>query len=50
MKDEEICRALTVGVATVERVRRRGVEEGIEASPGTMQRFLAESPWDDERS
>ena len=27
MKDEEIARALKLGTATVERVRRRGVEE-----------------------
>ena len=31
MKDEEIARALKVGTATVERVRRRCVEEGLEA-------------------
>ena len=32
MKDEEIARVLQVGSATVERVRRRCVEEGIEAA------------------
>ena len=32
MKDEEIVRALKVGIATVERVRRRGVEEGLGAA------------------
>ena len=32
MKDEEIVRALKAGIATVERVRRRYVEEGIEAA------------------
>ena len=32
MKDQEIARALTVGSATVERVRRRRVEEGLEAA------------------
>ena len=32
MKDEEIARALKVGTATVERVRRRCVEEGVEAA------------------
>ena len=32
MKDEEIVRALKVSIATVERVRRRGVEEGLEAA------------------
>ena len=32
MKDEEIVRALKVDIATVERVRRRGVEDGLEAA------------------
>ena len=32
MKDEEIVRALKVGIATVERVRRRCVEESLEAA------------------
>ena len=32
MKDEEIARVLQIGRATVERVRRRCVEEGIEAA------------------
>ena len=32
MTDEEIARALKIGHATVERVRRRCVEEGIEAA------------------
>ena len=32
MKDQDISRALTVGSATVERVRRRCVEEGPEAA------------------
>ena len=32
MKDEEIAWALQIGCATVERVRRRCVEEGIEAA------------------
>ncbi len=31
MKDEDIARVLQIGRATVERVRRRCVEEGIEA-------------------
>ena len=30
--DQEIARALQVGTATVERVRRRCVEEGVEAA------------------
>ena len=37
MKDEDIARALKVGSATVERVRRRGVEEGVEAALGRRQ-------------
>ena len=32
MKDEDIARVLQIGRATVERVRRRCVEEGIEAA------------------
>ena len=36
MKDEEIARALRVGEATVERVRRRCVEQGLASSPGTQ--------------
>ena len=34
MKDEDIARALKIGSATVERVRRRCVEEGVEAALG----------------
>ena len=34
MKDEDIGRVLQIGRATVERVRRRCVEEGIEAALG----------------
>ena len=34
MKDEDIARVLQIGRATVERVRRRCVEEGIEAALG----------------
>ena len=34
MMDQEISRALKVGTATVERVRRRCVEEGVEAAWG----------------
>ena len=37
MNDEEIARALRVGNATVERVRRRCVEEGVEAALGRRQ-------------
>ena len=37
MRDEEIARALRVGNATVERVRRRCVEEGVEAALGRRQ-------------
>ena len=39
MKDEEIARALQVGGATVERVRRRCVEEGIEAALGRKEQL-----------
>ena len=34
MMDQEISRALKVGTATVERVRRRCVEEGVDAALG----------------
>ena len=34
MKDEDIAQALKIGSATVERVRRRCVEEGVEAALG----------------
>ena len=37
MKDEEISRALRVGNATVGRVRRRCVEEGVEAALGRRE-------------
>ena len=39
MKDEEIARALKVGTATVERVRRRCVEEGVEAALGRREQL-----------
>ena len=39
MKDEEIARALQVGGATVERVRRRCVEGGIEAALGRKEQL-----------
>ena len=39
MRDEEIARALKLGTATVERVRRRGVEEGLEAALGRRQQL-----------
>ena len=39
MKDEEIARALKLGTATVERVRRSGVEEGLEAALGRRQQL-----------
>ena len=39
MKDEEIARALKLGTATVERVRRRGVEEGLEPALGRRQQL-----------
>ena len=37
MMDQEIARVLRVGSATVERVRRRCVEEGLEAALGRRQ-------------
>ena len=37
MKDEDIARVLQIGRATVERVRRRCVEEGIEAALGRKE-------------
>ena len=39
MKDEDIARVLQIGRATVERVRRRCVEEGIEAALGRKQQL-----------
>ena len=39
MKDEDIARALKVGTATVERVRRRCVEDGLEAALGRRQQL-----------
>ena len=39
MMDREIARALQVGTATVERVRRRCVEEGVEAALGRRQQL-----------
>ena len=39
MKDEEIARALRVGDATVGRVRRRCVEEGVEAALGRREQL-----------
>ena len=39
MLDQEIARDLNVGTATVERVRRRCVEEGVEAALGRKQQL-----------
>ena len=39
MKDEEIARSLKVGTATVERVRRRCVEEGLERALGRKEQL-----------
>ncbi len=39
MKDEEIARSLQIGSATVERVRRRCVEEGVEAALGRREQL-----------
>ena len=37
MKDQEIARSLRVGVSTVERVRRRCVDEGVAAALGRKE-------------
>ena len=37
MKDEEVARSLQIASATVERVRRRCVEEGLEAALGRRE-------------
>ena len=42
MKDEEIARVLRVGDATVGRVRRRCVEEGVEAALGRREQVPPE--------
>ena len=39
MKDQDIARALKVGTATVERVRRRCVEQGVEAALGRKEQL-----------
>ena len=39
MKDGDIARSLQVGRATVERVRRRCVEEGVEAALGRKEQL-----------
>ena len=39
MKDEEIARALRIGCSTVERVRRRCVEEGLEWALGRKEQL-----------
>ena len=39
MRDEDIARSLQIGSATVERVRRRCVEEGIEAALGRREQL-----------
>ena len=39
MMDQEIARALNVGTATVERVRRRCLEEGVEAALGRQEQL-----------
>ena len=39
MRDQEIARALKVGTATVERVRRRCVEEGLERALGRKEQL-----------
>ena len=44
MMDQEIFRALKVGAATVERVRRRCVEEGLARALGCKEQ-LNRRPW-----
>ena len=39
MMDQEISRALKVGTATVERVRRRCVEEGVDTALGRREQL-----------
>ena len=39
MKDEDIARSLQVGCATVERVRRRCVKEGLERALGRKEQL-----------
>ena len=39
MMDQDIARALKVGTATVERVRRRCVEEGLERALGSKEQL-----------
>ena len=39
MRDQDIARALKVGAATVERVRRRCVEEGLERALGRKEQL-----------
>ena len=39
MKDGDIARALRIGCSTVERVRRRCVEEGLEAALGRREQL-----------
>ena len=39
MRDEEIAGSLQIGSATVERVRRRCVEEGVEAALGRREQL-----------
>ena len=39
MKDQEIARSLRVGISTVERVRRRCVDEGVGAALGRKEQL-----------
>ena len=39
MKDQEIARSLKVGISTVERVRRRCVDEGVGAALGRKEQL-----------
>ena len=45
MKDQEIARSLGVGISTVERVRRRCVDEGVEAALGRKEQLRRRQKW-----
>ena len=45
LKDGEIARSLKVGTTTVERVRRRCVEEGLESALGRKEQVNRRQSW-----
>ena len=45
LTDEEVARSLEIASATVERIRRRCVEEGIEAALGRKPESTDGRPW-----